>query len=85
MYSVPAFGSEWYPRNMYIPDRPEHRYHVENFGSLTIFGYKDFIPMFTAENWDPDEWAKLFKKGGARFVVLVAEHHDGFALWDSSY
>ncbi|MEM1527000.1 MAG: alpha-L-fucosidase [Ignisphaera sp.] len=85
VYSVPAFGSEWYPRNMYIPDRPEHRYHVENFGSLTTFGYKDFIPMFTAENWDPDEWVKLFKRSGAKFVVLVAEHHDGFALWDSTY
>lgn len=85
VYSVPAFGNEWYPRNMYIASSPENQYHVKNFGSLTEFGYKDFIPMFTAENWDPDEWAKLFEKSGAKFVVLVAEHHDGFALWDSSY
>lgn len=85
VYSVPAFGSEWYPRNMYIPSAPEHSFHTKNFGLLTEFGYKDFIPMFTAENWDPDEWAKLFEKSGAKFVVLVAEHHDGFAMWDSSY
>ncbi|MEM1701836.1 MAG: alpha-L-fucosidase [Desulfurococcaceae archaeon] len=85
VYSVPAFGNEWYPRHMYIPDRPEYRYHLENFGPLTMFGYKDFIQMFTAENWDPDEWARLFRKSGARFVILVAEHHDGFSLWDSSY
>ncbi len=85
VYSVPAFGSEWYPRHMYIPGKPEYRYHVENFGSHDRFGYKDFIPMFTAENWDPDEWAKLFERAGARYVVLVAEHHDGFALWNTSY
>lgn len=84
-YSVPAFGNEWYPRNMYDPSRPEYEYHVKNFGPHTEFGYKDFIPMFTAENWDPDEWAKTFERAGAKFVVLVAEHHDGFALWDSSY
>ncbi len=85
IYSVPAFGNEWYPRHMYMPDRPEYRYHVENFGTPDKFGYKDFIPMFTAENWDPDEWAKLFEKVGARYIVLVAEHHDGFALWNTSY
>ena len=85
VYSVPAFGSEWYPRHMYMSDRPEYQFHVKSFGPLTEFGYKDFIPMFSAGNWDPDEWARIFEKSGARFIVLVAEHHDGFALWDSSY
>ena len=85
VYSVPAFGSEWYPRFMYMPDRPEHQFHLKSFGSVAEFGYKDFIPIFTAENWDPDEWAKIFERSGAKFVVLVAEHHDGFALWDSGY
>jgi len=85
VYSVPAFGNEWYPRYMYMPDRPEHQYHLKKFGPVTDFGYKDFIPMFTGENWDPYEWAKVFKKSGAKFVVLVAEHHDGFALWESNY
>jgi len=85
VYSVPAFGNEWYPRNMYIQGSPEYKFHLENFGPHTEFGYKDFIPDFTAENWDPDSWARLFKRAGAKYVVLVAEHHDGYALWDCSY
>ena len=48
------------------------------------FGYKDIIPEFTAENWKPDEWAELFEEVGAKYVVLTAEHHDGWANWDSS-
>jgi len=85
VYSVPAYGSEWYPRHMYMPGRPEYGFHISNFGAHRDFGYKDFIPMFTADEWDPDGWAKLFEDSGARFVVLVAEHHDGYALWDSRY
>ena len=84
-YSVPAFGNEWYPRNMYIEGHPAYEYHLKTYGPHREFGYKDFIPMFTAEEWDPDEWARLFRRAGARYVVLVAEHHDGFALWDCSY
>ena len=84
-YSVPAFGSEWYPRNMYVKGSPEYEFHLKNFGPHTEFGYKDFIPSFTAENWDPDGWARLFERAGAKYVVLVAEHHDGYALWDCSY
>jgi len=83
-YSVPAFGSEWYPRNMYVKGSPEYEFHLKNYGPHREYGYKDFIPMFTAEEWDPDSWARLFEKTGARYVVLVAEHHDGFALWDCS-
>ncbi|MEM2562138.1 MAG: alpha-L-fucosidase, partial [Candidatus Bathyarchaeia archaeon] len=85
VYSVPAFQNEWYPRNMYIKGHPAYHHHLEAYGPHDKFGYKDFIPMFTAENWDPEEWAKLFREAGARYVVLVAEHHDGFALYDCSY
>ncbi|MCS7112561.1 MAG: alpha-L-fucosidase [Nitrososphaerota archaeon] len=85
VYSVPAYGSEWYPRHMYMPGRPEYDFHTRNFGTPKDFGYKDFVPMFTAENWDPDDWAELFEKAGVRFVVPVAEHHDGYTLWDSRY
>ena len=84
VYSVPAFGSEWYPRHMYIPGRPEYEYHLRHYGPHDKFGYKDFIPMFTADKWDPNEWCSLFKSAGAGYVVLVAEHHDGFSMWDSS-
>ena len=83
VYSVPAFGNEWYPRNMYVPGSPEYKHHVATYGSQDKFGYKDFIPMFKAEHFDPAAWAELFKKSGAKYVVPVAEHHDGFAMYDS--
>lgn len=82
-YSVPAFGSEWYPRMMYVNGSPEYKHHLEKYGSQDKFGYKDFIPMFKAEHFDPAAWAELFKKAGAKYVVPVAEHHDGFAMYDS--
>ena len=84
VYSVPAFGNEWYPRNMYIPGSPEFEHHVATYGPQRQFGYKDFIPLFRAERFDPDQWAELFRRAGAKFVVPVAEHHDGFAMYDCS-
>jgi len=83
VYSAPAFGNEWYPRNMYHPGSPEFAHHIATYGSQDKFGYKDFIPMFKAEHFDPAAWAKLFKEAGAQYVVPVAEHHDGFAMYDS--
>lgn len=83
-YSVPAFGNEWYPRNMYRKGSKEFLHHLEAFGPQSKFGYKDFIPMFRAEKFDAGAWAGLFKKSGARFVVPVAEHHDGFPMYDSA-
>jgi alpha-L-fucosidase len=83
LYSVPAFGSEWYPREMYLAGSAINKHHVEKYGPLTQFGYKDFIPMFKAEHYDPQAWAKLFKDSGAKYVVPVFEHHDGFAMYDS--
>ncbi len=84
VYSVPAFGSEWYPRNMHIKSRPEYRHHVKTYGDPATFGYHDFVPRFKAEHFDPDEWARLFAKSGAKYAGLVVEHHDGFAMWDSA-
>src|SRR6202790_1112559 len=83
VYSVPAFGNEWYPRNMYVPGSPEYKHHVATYGPQDKFGYKDFIPMFKAEHYDPAAWARLFKEAGAKYVVPVAEHHDGVAMYDS--
>jgi len=83
VYSVPGSQNEWYPRNMYQQKDPAFAEHVQRFGSQDKFGYKDFIPLFTASKWDPKEWAKLFKDAGARYVVPVAEHHDGFAMYAS--
>lgn len=82
VYSVPAFGNEWYPRNMYVQGSPEYQHHIATYGPHTEFGYKDFIPRFDARAFEPDAWADLFRRAGARFVVPVAEHHDGFAMYD---
>lgn len=84
VYSVPAFGSEWYPRNMYLQGDGTFEHHVKTYGPQKQFGYKDFIPMFKAEKFDAGEWADLFGRAGAKYVVPVAEHHDGFAMYDSA-
>ena len=83
VYSVPAFGSEWYPRMMYQEGSAEYKHHLATYGPPSTFGYKDFIPRFKAEHFDPVQWAELFKASGARYVVPVFEHHDGFAMYDS--
>ena len=98
-YSVPAFGSEWYPRLMYMDeqvwnaefeiksDQPSgvYKHHVETYGHPGEFGYKDFIPMFKGEKFNADEWMDLFAEAGAKYVVPVAEHHDAFAMYNSKY
>lgn len=83
LYSVPAFHNEWYSRNMYIQGTPEYEHHVRTYGPHKAFGYKDFIPLFTAERFDAGEWAALFREAGARYLVQVAEHHDGFQMYRS--
>ncbi len=85
VYAVPAFGNEWYPRNMYLENDAVFKHHVEKYGPQLKFGYKDFIPLFKAEKYDPYAWATLFKNAGAKFVVPVAEHHDGFPMYDCSF
>lgn len=83
VYSVPAFSNEWYSRNMYIQGSKEFEHHIEKYGPHKDFGYKDFIPMFMADKFNADEWADLFEQSGARYVVPVAEHHDGFQMYKS--
>jgi alpha-L-fucosidase len=83
-YSVPAFENEWYSRNMYQAGSGANKHHLATYGPLDKFGYKDFIPQFTAEHFDPAAWAELFVAAGARFAGPVAEHADGFSLWDSA-
>ncbi|WP_233243987.1 alpha-L-fucosidase [Tamlana fucoidanivorans] len=82
-YSVPAFGSAWYPNFMYIKGNRFNKFHEANFGPIEEFGYEDFIPMFTAQYFDAEDWADLFQQTGAKFAGPVAQHHDGFAMWDS--
>jgi alpha-L-fucosidase len=84
VYSVPAFGSEWYPRLMYQEGSNEYKHEIATHGPLSKFGYKDFIPQFTAEHFDAEQWAALFQESGAKYVIPVFEHHDGFAMYNSA-
>lgn len=80
VYAVPAYHNEWYEKHVYAAFAD---WHAQRFGPQDRFGYKDFIPLFTAEKFNPDEWAVLFMKAGAKYIIPTAEHHDGFSLWDS--
>jgi len=90
-YSVAGYGGNrkfingsWYARHMYLEGRAEHVHHGKHFGEPSPSqGYKDMIPRFTAEKFDPRQWAELFARSGAKFAGPVAIHHDNFAMWDS--
>jgi len=84
VYSVAERG-EWYGRRMYQENDPVYAYHVKTYGHPSEFGYKDLIPLWKAENFDPDAWLELFKEAGARYFTPCAVHHDGFDLWDSKH
>lgn len=83
IFSAPAFDNEWYSRNMYVRGSRAFEHHIKTYGPQNVFGYKDFIPMFRAERFDPDAWAELFRCAGAEYVIPVAEHHDGFQMYRS--
>ncbi|MCX8063742.1 MAG: alpha-L-fucosidase [Candidatus Hydrogenedentes bacterium] len=87
VYSVPAWApkdtyAEWYWNHMQNKNGPTWKFHVEKYGEK--FQYQDFAPMFKAELFDPDYWADVFKRSGAKYVVLTSKHHDGFCLWPSA-
>ena len=86
VYAVPSYCdtstySEWYQHwvSTNAHDGLERKFHERVYGK--DFEYRDFAPMFRAELYDPQEWAKIFKRSGARYVVLTSKHHDGFCLW----
>ena len=88
VYSVPAFASnegyaEWYYSGLMNNDTTRVNFQKRNYGE--DFEYRDFDKMFKAELWNPTDWADLFKKSGAKYVLLVTKHHDGYCLWDSEY
>ena len=100
VFSVPAFGNEWYPRNMHISGSNENNHHRSVFGEPSAWPYHNFIngARDRAGNWvqfaprlksaggnfDPNEWAQLFADAGARFAGPVAEHHDGYSMWNGA-
>lgn len=85
IYSVPAFGNEWYSRNMYVQGSPAYEHQVATYGPESQFGYKDFIPLFRGEDFNAAAWVDLFVRAGARYVVPVAEHCDGFPMYNSQF
>jgi alpha-L-fucosidase len=77
--------AEWYLNSLRITESPTEKYHKENYGEN--FSYDDFVPLFNEEikRWEPDEMVDVFKRAGAKYVVLVTKHHDGFLLWPSKH
>lgn len=82
VYSVPAYFSEWYVRLMYYKQNPVYWHHSKKYGK--DYPYRNFISQFTAPEFDAAEWISLIRESGAKFVMPVAEHHDGFKMYDSA-
>jgi alpha-L-fucosidase len=80
--AVPMDG-DWYARGMYEPGNKHYKYHLEHYGHPSKFGYKDIIPLWKAEKWDPDRLMRLYKNAGAKYFVSMGSHHDNFFLWNS--
>lgn len=80
--SVPMDG-DWYARGMYEQGSGHNKYHVDHYGHPSKFGYKDIIPLWKAEKWDPARLMKLYKEAGAKYFVSMGTHHDNFFLWNS--
>jgi alpha-L-fucosidase len=81
--AVPMDG-DWYARGMYEPGNKHYKYQLEHYGHPSTNGYKDIIPLWKAEKWDPDKLMALYKKAGAKYFVSMASHHDNFFLWNSA-
>jgi len=82
--AVPGQG-DWYARNMYIQGKPQYEHHLKTYGHPSKAGYKDIIPLWKAEKWDPAALMDLYVKAGAKYFVSMGVHHDNFDLWDSKY
>ena len=76
---------DWMARSIYMEGSREYNYHVEHYGHPSEFGFKDILPLFKAENWDPDKLVERYKRAGAKYFFVLGNHHDNFDLWDSKY
>ena len=82
--AVPRAG-DWYARNMYLQGHPQYEHHLKTYGHPSQFGYKDIIPLWKAEKWDPDALMALYVRAGAKYFVSMGVHHDNFDLWNSKF
>jgi alpha-L-fucosidase len=82
--AVPEQG-DWYAHRLYDPKDSAYKYHLAHYGHPSKFGFKDVIPLWKAENWDPDRLMALYKKAGAKYFCMIAEHHDNFDCWNSKH
>jgi alpha-L-fucosidase len=82
--SVPMQG-DWYARNLYLQGGRQNQYHVEHYGHPSKFGFKDIIPLWKAEKWEPEQLMDLYQKAGAKYFCMIAMHHDNFDCWDSKF
>lgn len=78
-------SGDWMARSMYMEGTSEYKHHVEHYGHPSEVGFKDIIPLFKAEKWNPDELVAFYKKIGAQYFFALDNHHDNFDLWDSKY
>lgn len=78
-------SGDWMARSMYLEGSSEYKHHVEHYGHPSEVGFKDIIPLFKAEKWDPDKLVEFYKKIGAQYFFALGNHHDNFDLWDSKY
>lgn len=78
-------SGDWMARSMYMEGTKEYKHHVEHYGHPSEVGFKDIIPLFKAEKWDPDKLVALYKKIGAQYFFALGNHHDNMDLWDSQY
>ena len=82
--SVPEMG-DWYARNMYIQGHIQYEEHLRRYGHPSKVGYRDMVPLWRAENWDPERLMGLYKKAGAKYFCAIAQHHDNIDCWNSKY
>ncbi len=82
--SVPQQG-DWYARNLYLPGQPQYEHHLRTYGHPSQSGYKDLIPLWKGERWNPDRLMALYQKAGAKYFCVIANHHDNFDCWNSKF
>ena len=78
-------SGDWMARGLYLEGGDQYKYHREHYGHPSEFGYKDVLPLFKAERWNPDSLVARYKRCGAQYFFVLGNHHDNYDLWDSKY